>query len=59
MSERDIAPGTLNKARPGTRDLKHIRMPHWMERELKDYAATNSITFNHAVLIHLKKGLDK
>jgi hypothetical protein len=56
---KDIDPEIIRKARPGTRTLKHIRMPEWMEADLKAYAARESVTFNHAVIIHLKKGLDK
>lgn len=50
---------TKTQAQPGTRRLKHIRMPEQVEADLKAYAEAESITFNAAVVLHLKKGLEK
>lgn len=42
-------------AQPGTRRLKHIRMPSDVEATLKAYAEAQNITFNAAVVHFLKE----
>lgn len=40
-----------------TRRTKHIRMPDDVEAALKQYAVEEQITFNAAVVAHLRKSL--